>query len=170
MAVSIVPRVERGRLYFQTADVLFPTFEQAATAWAAAEAHRLAVAEPIDELIVQRTAALAELCRADDDLRRVRSRPSAKPYSPPKFDSCVGKAVSHKRHDRNRRGARHVLSLRALEKTCTPEQRPLKFRLTRAADSLDAIVLMAVRGNARIEQLELELRQFKAVSGQGDAQ
>jgi hypothetical protein len=45
MAVPIIPRVERGRLYFQTADVLFPTFAQAAGAWSAAEAHRLDIAE-----------------------------------------------------------------------------------------------------------------------------
>jgi hypothetical protein len=30
MAVSIIPRVERGRLYFLTADVLFPAFTQTA--------------------------------------------------------------------------------------------------------------------------------------------
>jgi hypothetical protein len=29
MAVSIIPRVERGRLYFETADVLFPSFVSA---------------------------------------------------------------------------------------------------------------------------------------------
>jgi hypothetical protein len=49
MAVPIIPRLVRGRLYFQTAEVLFPTFAQAATAWSAAEAHRLDVAELIDE-------------------------------------------------------------------------------------------------------------------------
>ena len=48
MAVPIIPRVERGRLYFQTADVLFPTFAQAAGAWTAAEARRLDVAEPVE--------------------------------------------------------------------------------------------------------------------------
>jgi len=46
MAVRIIPRIERGRLYFQTADVLFPSFAQAATAWSATEAHRLDIAEP----------------------------------------------------------------------------------------------------------------------------
>ena len=43
MAVPIIPRIERGRLYFQTADLLVPTFTQAAGGWSAAEAHRLAV-------------------------------------------------------------------------------------------------------------------------------
>ena len=47
MAVPIIPRIERGRLYFQTADVLFPTFPRVAGAWTAAEAHRLDVAEPV---------------------------------------------------------------------------------------------------------------------------
>lgn len=47
MASPIIPRLVRGRLYFQTADVLFPTFKQAATAWSAAEAHRLDTAEPL---------------------------------------------------------------------------------------------------------------------------
>src|SRR5687768_804891 len=47
MAVPIIPRVERGRLYFQTVDVLFPIFAQAAGAWIAAEAQRLDVAEPV---------------------------------------------------------------------------------------------------------------------------
>jgi hypothetical protein len=47
MAVPIIPRVIRGRLYFETADVSFPTFAQAATASAAAEAHRLDIAEPL---------------------------------------------------------------------------------------------------------------------------
>jgi hypothetical protein len=41
MAVPIIPRVIRGRLYFQTADVLFPTLKLAICAWSAAEAHRL---------------------------------------------------------------------------------------------------------------------------------
>jgi hypothetical protein len=52
MAVSIIPRVIRGRLYFQTADVLFPTFALAASAWAATEAHRLDTAEPLNQFIV----------------------------------------------------------------------------------------------------------------------
>lgn len=36
MATPIIPRVIRGHLLFQVADVLFPTFAQAACAWAAA--------------------------------------------------------------------------------------------------------------------------------------
>ena len=47
MATPIIPRIVRGCLYYQTADVLFPTFSQAATAWLAAEAHRLDIAEPV---------------------------------------------------------------------------------------------------------------------------
>jgi hypothetical protein len=50
-----------------------------------------------------------------------------------------------------------ALSLRASAKACTPEQGPLKFRLMRAAESLDAMVLLAVRGFDRIEQLEQQL-------------
>lgn len=73
MAMPIIPRIIRGRLFYQTADVLFPTFAQAATAWSAAEAHRLDIAEPLDELIVQRTEALAELRRAGTDMERFRT-------------------------------------------------------------------------------------------------
>jgi hypothetical protein len=40
MAMPIIPRVERGRLYFQTADLLTPTFTLATGGWSAAEAHR----------------------------------------------------------------------------------------------------------------------------------
>jgi hypothetical protein len=40
MAMAIIPRIERGRLYFQTADLLIPTFTRAAAGWSAAEAHR----------------------------------------------------------------------------------------------------------------------------------
>lgn len=47
-----------------------------------------------------------------------------------------------------------ALMLRASAKACGPEQRSLKFRLNRAADSLDAIVLIAVRGIERVEVLE----------------
>jgi hypothetical protein len=50
-----------------------------------------------------------------------------------------------------------ALSLRASAKACSPEQRALSFRLVRAAESLDAMVLLAVRGIERIEQLEQEL-------------
>ncbi|WP_161816538.1 hypothetical protein [Steroidobacter agaridevorans] len=60
-----------------------------------------------------------------------------------------------------------ALSLRASAKACRREQGALKFRLERAAESLDSIVLIAVRGIERIEQLEHELRQLKATSGQG---
>lgn len=51
----------------------------------------------------------------------------------------------------------NALSLRASARACTPEQGSLKFRLTRAAESLDAMVLLAVRGFDRIEQLEQQL-------------
>src|SRR5688500_7391289 len=47
MAVPIIPRIERGRLYFQTADVFLPTFAPAAGAWNAADAHRRAVDGPV---------------------------------------------------------------------------------------------------------------------------
>lgn len=50
-----------------------------------------------------------------------------------------------------------ALSLRASAKACTPGQGPLKFRLMRAAEALDAMVLLAVRGLDRIEQLEQQL-------------
>lgn len=45
MAPCIIPRFVRGRLFYQVSDVLFPTFRQAATAWCAAVAHRLDIAE-----------------------------------------------------------------------------------------------------------------------------
>ena len=57
-----------------------------------------------------------------------------------------------------------ALSLRASAKACTPEQGALEFRLTRAAESLDAMVLLAVRGIERVEAHELELRQLTAAS------
>ena len=41
MATRIVPRLVRGRLFFEICDVLFPTFAQAVCAWCAATAHRL---------------------------------------------------------------------------------------------------------------------------------
>ena len=47
MAVSIIPRVERGRLYFQSADLSVPTFIQAAGGSRAAEAHRLNAVESV---------------------------------------------------------------------------------------------------------------------------
>jgi hypothetical protein len=46
-----------------------------------------------------------------------------------------------------------ALSLRASAKACTGEQGALKFRLTRAAESLDRMVLLAMRGIERVEQL-----------------
>jgi hypothetical protein len=55
-----------------------------------------------------------------------------------------------------------ALSLRASAKACAPEQGPLKFRLMRAAESLDAMVLLAVRGFDRIEQLEQQLAAMTA--------
>ena len=51
-----------------------------------------------------------------------------------------------------------ALSLRASARACTPKQGALKFRLTRAAESLDATVLLAMRGIGRVEQLESALR------------
>lgn len=45
MAKSIIPRLVRGRLYFQVSDVLFPTFAQAASAWSAALAHRFDIVD-----------------------------------------------------------------------------------------------------------------------------
>jgi hypothetical protein len=40
MAMPIIPRIGRARLYFQTADLLVPTFTLAAGGWSTAEAHR----------------------------------------------------------------------------------------------------------------------------------
>ena len=51
-----------------------------------------------------------------------------------------------------------ALSLRASAKACAPEQGALKFRLMRAAESVDAMVLLAMRGIGRVEQLESALR------------
>lgn len=59
-----------------------------------------------------------------------------------------------------------ALSLRVSAKACTPEQGPLKFRLMRAAESLDAMVLLTVRGFDRIEQLEQQLAAMSAESGE----
>jgi putative addiction module killer protein len=59
-----------------------------------------------------------------------------------------------------------ALSLRASAKACTREQGALKFRLMRAAELLDAIVLLAVRGIERIEQLEQQLAAIPAGSGE----
>lgn len=41
MAVSIIPRVIRGRLYFRIADVFLPAFAQAVSTWSIAGCHRL---------------------------------------------------------------------------------------------------------------------------------
>lgn len=68
----IRPRIVRGGLYFQVADVLFPTFAGAVAAWSAAEVQRLGVAHEIQTLIVQRTAALAELRNAGADMEHFR--------------------------------------------------------------------------------------------------
>lgn len=59
-----------------------------------------------------------------------------------------------------------ALSLRASAKACTREQGALKFRLMRAAESLDATVLLAVRGFDRIEQLEQQLAAMTAGTGE----
>lgn len=50
-----------------------------------------------------------------------------------------------------------ALSLRASAQGCGPEQGPLRFRLVRAAETLNAMVLLAVRGLDRIEELEQQL-------------
>lgn len=74
MATLIIsPRVIPGNIFYQVADVLFPTFAGAACAWSAAEAHRLGVADEIQTLVVQRTAALAELRNAGADMQRFRA-------------------------------------------------------------------------------------------------
>lgn len=70
MPAPIIPRIIRGRLYFQTADVLFATFAQAATAWSAAESHRLGIADELGQLTDKRTAALAEMRKAGPDMSR----------------------------------------------------------------------------------------------------
>jgi len=70
MAKPIIPRIIRGRLFYQTADVFFPTFAQAATAWSAAESHRLGIADELDQLVIERTAALAEMRLAGIDMER----------------------------------------------------------------------------------------------------
>lgn len=68
--LPIQPALVRGRLYFQVAEVLFPTFAQAATAWSAAESHRLGIADEVETLVVQRTEALAEMRLAGADMAR----------------------------------------------------------------------------------------------------
>jgi hypothetical protein len=79
MAVSIIPRVERGRLYFQTADLLVPTFFQAAVGWSAAEAHRLDAVESVPpELRAQPSRRRCDDCQlhlTGDVLRALGSCP-----------------------------------------------------------------------------------------------
>jgi hypothetical protein len=41
MAVRIIPRIFQGRVFYQLADVLFPTFDQAGSVWFAAVTPRL---------------------------------------------------------------------------------------------------------------------------------
>lgn len=45
MAEPIIPRIVRGRLYFEVGPVLFPTFAAAASAWSAAACHRLDIVD-----------------------------------------------------------------------------------------------------------------------------
>lgn len=47
MARHIIPRIERGRLYFHTANISTPTFTQPAGSWGAAKAHRLDAVESV---------------------------------------------------------------------------------------------------------------------------
>jgi hypothetical protein len=98
MAKPIIPRIIRGRLFYQTADVLFPTFTQAACASSAAECHRLDIAEPLDELIFQRTEALADTRRAGDDFATFSAASKRETRCQPKSGTCAGKAVPHERY------------------------------------------------------------------------
>lgn len=50
-----------------------------------------------------------------------------------------------------------ALSLRASANACGPEHGALKFRLVHAAESLDAMVALAVRGLDRIAEIEQQL-------------
>ena len=58
-----------------------------------------------------------------------------------------------------------ALSLRASAKACGSEQGALKFRLMRAAEALDGMVLLSVRGLDRVEELEQQLAVATAGSG-----
>lgn len=58
-----------------------------------------------------------------------------------------------------------ALSLRASAKACGSEQGALKFRLMRAAEALDGMVLLAARGLDRIEELEQQLAVATAGTG-----
>lgn len=51
MAACILPRICRGRLYFQVADSFFPIFAQTVAARAAVEANCLGIFEPVAEPI-----------------------------------------------------------------------------------------------------------------------
>ena len=62
MAVPIIPRIERGRLHYQTADVLSPSFAPAASARRAANAHRLDAVE----LVQPERRARPPVRRCDD--------------------------------------------------------------------------------------------------------
>jgi hypothetical protein len=61
MAVPIIPRIDRGRLYFQTVDVFLPSFAPAGSA-GRAETHRLG---PVESVLPDRRA-LPPLRRCDD--------------------------------------------------------------------------------------------------------
>ena len=58
-----------------------------------------------------------------------------------------------------------ALSLRATAQARSPEQGPLKFRLTRAAEALNGMVMLAVRGLDRVEELEQQLAVARAAGG-----
>lgn len=62
-----------------------------------------------------------------------------------------------------------ALSLRASAQACGPEHGALKLRLRRAAESIDATALLAMRGIDRVERLEQELRALMAADGKGGA-
>ncbi|MBM0105203.1 hypothetical protein JM946_10595 [Steroidobacter sp. S1-65] len=53
-----------------------------------------------------------------------------------------------------------AIVLRASAKACGPEQGALKFRLTRAAEALNSLVLLVVRSLERIGGLEAKLREL----------
>jgi hypothetical protein len=54
-----------------------------------------------------------------------------------------------------------ALVLRATAKSVRGDQGPLRFRLDRAARTLDNMVALALRCLVRIKELEHELRQFR---------
>ncbi len=53
-----------------------------------------------------------------------------------------------------------ALVLRATARATRAEQDALRFRLNRAADTLDSVVALAARCLERIEELERQLRQL----------